>query len=439
MMVKSFFNLIKNIKSRTNLVRYFNNTLWLFFSKILSLLSTVFVGAWVARYLGPENFGLLNYSNSLIALFIPLAMIGLNDIIVKELILNVDKQKIKEVLGTAIALKLIFGIISVLTVIFVLFFNKNVYEVKLLILIFSSYLIIQSFEVFDLYFQSEVKSKYVVFSRIFALIISSASKIILINFNFSIEYFAIAIVAEQLLIHFFTFIFFYRIGLKISIYNLKKSYAISLLKKSWPLFLSGMMYVFYIKIDQVMVKEILGAHSAGIYAVAINLSEVWYFIPNIIAASLFPAILKLKDGEEKIYHKRLTNLYSFLFWIAIVIAIFITFFGGIIIEFLYQESFSAASLILNVYIWSNVFYFFTTISSKWLVAEGLYLHSFYRNFVGVIINVILNFVLLERIGILGAAISTLISYSVVGLFYDMFFKRLRVNFKLKLKSILFLN
>jgi O-antigen/teichoic acid export membrane protein len=199
------------------------------------------------------------------------------------------------------------------------------------------------------------------------------------------------------------------------------------------------MFVFYIKIDQIMVKEILGANSAGLYSVAINLSEVWYFIPNIIAASFFPAILSYKTKAQSIYYKRITNLYSLLFWISIVIAVFITLFGSTIINYLYGEEFLAADNILNIYIWSNVFFFFTTISSKWLVAEGFYLHSFYRNILGATINVVLNFILLEKIGVIGAAISTLISYSFVGLFYDLFFKELRVNFKLKLKSILLIN
>ena len=135
-----------------------------------------------------------------------------------------------------------------------------------------------------------------------------------------------------------------------------------------------------------MVKEILGANAAGLYAVSISLSEVWYFIPNIIAASFFPAILHYKSKEQKI--------------------------------------------------WSNVFFFFTTISSKWLIAEGLYMHSFYRNILGAILNIVLNFILINKFGLTGAAISTLISYAFVGLFYDLLFKELRINFKMKLKSIL---
>ena len=438
-MISKLLFRINQIKSNVNFVKYFNNTLWLFISKILSLFSTVFVGAWVARYLGAENFGLLMYSNNLVALFIPIAMIGLNDIVIKELLVSDNPKKIDTILGTAFGLKFIFGFISVLLILGLLFLNNDVFEVKVLIAIFSSYLLLQSLEVFDFYFQSQVKSRFVVYSRIIAVSISSIVKIILINLNYNIAFFAIAIVLELIITHFVTFLYFKKTEISFLLEKFDKEYAKSLLKKSWPLLLSGLMYVFYIKIDQIMVKEILGAHSAGLYAVAINLSEVWYFIPNIIAASFFPAILMYKTKSKNIYYKRITNLYSLLFWVAILIAVFITLFGSTIINYLYGGVFLEANSILNIYIWSNVFFFFTTISSKWLVAEGFYLHSFYRNIVGAIINVVLNFILLEKIGVIGAAISTLISYSFVGLFYDLFFKELRVNFKLKLKSILFIN
>lgn len=438
-MISKLLLKINQIKSNVNFVKYFNNTLWLFISKVLSLFSTVFVSAWVARYLGAENFGLLMYSSNLVALFIPIAMIGLSDIVIKELLISENAKSIDTILGTAFGLKFIFGVISVILILGLLFFNNDVFEVKVLIAIFSSYLLLQSLEVFDFYFQSQVKSRFVVYSRIIAVSIASIVKIILINLNYNIAFFAIAIVLELLITHFVSFLYFKRTKISFILKNFDKEYAQSLLKKSWPLLLSGLMYVFYIKIDQIMVKEILGANLAGLYSVAINLSEVWYFIPNIIAASFFPAILLYKTKAKSIYYKRITNLYSLLFWISIFIAVFITLFGSPIINYLYGESFLGADNILYIYIWSNVFFFFTTISSKWLVAEGFYLHSFYRNILGAIINVVLNFILLEKIGVIGAAISTLISYSFVGLFYDLFFKELRVNFKLKLKSILFIN
>ncbi|RCS26234.1 flippase [Polaribacter sp. WD7] len=432
-MLKSKYQSIKNNKS---FLKYFKNTIWLFVSKIISLFSVVFVGAWVAKYLGPESFGLLSYSYSIVSLFIPLAMIGLNDIVIKELLLAKTEKDTYKILGTSLGLKFLFGSLSfILIIIFASVFYDS-YHIKLLIFILSFFLFLQAFEIVDLFFQSKVKSKFTVFAKIITVSISSIIKIIFIYKDFSIFYFAFAMVFEVLLLHTFTFYLFVKKYFSLNLWIFKKELAIKLLKKSWPLFLSGLMYIVYIRIDQVMVKEILGDKSAGLYAVAINLSEVWYFIPNMIVSSLFPAIIISKTKEKEVYHKRLINLYRILFWIAILVALFTTLFGEFIIKNLYGIEYTNSSSVLKIYIWSNVFFFFTTVSSKWLVVEGYYIHSFIRNIMGALMNIVINFVLLEKIGLIGAAISTLISYAFVGFFYDLLFKNLRINFRLKMKSII---
>ena len=435
-MLREKYNKIKNNRV---VIKYIKNTSWLFFSKIVSLFSVIFVGAWIAKYLGPDNFGLLSYSNSIVVLFMPLAMIGLNDIVIKELVSTKNKKEINLILGTSFGLKLFFGLIAMLFVFLFSNYYYDSFEIKTLVLIFSCYLFLQSFEIIDFFFQSKVESRFVVYSRIIAISISSVIKLIFIYYNYSIYYLAVAMVIEMFLIHCFSFFYFFRKYYSINQWYFKKSLALIFLKKSWPLFLSGLMYVVYLRIDQIMVKEILGNQSAGIYAVAINLSESWYFIPNIIISSLFPAIVLSKTKSVHVYHKRLINLYSILFWIAVLIAIFMNVFGHFIIEHLYGINYIESYSVLKIYIWSNVFFFFNVLSSKWLVIEGFYIHSFLRNIIGAFINISINFILLKKIGLMGAALSTLISYAFVGLFYDMIFKELRGNFKFKLKSILCLN
>jgi O-antigen/teichoic acid export membrane protein len=426
---------INEIAKNKVFLKYLKNTSWLFVSKIFSFISVIFINVYIANYLGPDKYGLLIYSSSIVIMFLPIAMIGLNDIVVKELVKIKEKVEINNVLGTAFFLKLIFGLVSLILLIILVLTFQDDYQTRYLIAIFSFYLLLQSLEVLDFFFQSEVKSRFVVYGRIIALLVTGIIKILLIVYEAELALFAFAMVLELLLTHIVVLWFFYKNGFSFFSWKFKKSLAKSLLKRSWPLFLSGLMFVIYIKIDQIMVKEILGNHSAGVYAVAITLSEAWYFIPNIIVSSLFPAILLAKKGKQEVYHKKMINLYSFLFWAAIIISIIITFFGDFIISYLYGKAYDGASLIFKIYIWSNVFFFINVLSSKWLVTEGYYLHSFYRNIIGAIINVLLNFFLISKYGLTGAAISTLISYSVVAIFYDLFFKELRINLRLKLKSM----
>lgn len=436
MVFKTLIDKISQLRENQGFIKYFKNTSWLLFEKGLRILSVIFIGAWVARYLGPDNFGVFTYSNSIVAMFMPIAMMGLNDIIIKELVKNGDKNQHNQILGTSFIIKLSSGVIAfILVLISILLFQNNSQTIYL-ILIFSLHLIIQSFDVFDLHFQSQVKSKFAVYARLIALIISNIIKIILIVTDSELIWFAGVVIFEFFITNIMYGYYYNLINQSILKWRFNMELAKKYLSSSWPLFLSGLMYVFYIRIDQIMVKEILGNKSAGIYAVAISLSEVWYFVPQIIASSLFPAILQSKLKSKNLYTKRLTHLYFILFWIAIIIALGMTLFGDFIISQLYGESYRESFTILNIYIWSNVFFFFTTVSSKWLISENLYLYSFYRNAIGAAVNIILNFILLNTLGLIGAAISTLISYSVVGLFYDLVNKKLRENFRIKIKSIL---
>jgi O-antigen/teichoic acid export membrane protein len=86
-------------------MRYFANTSWLFGEKILRMIVGLFVGIWVARYLGPEQFGLLSYAQSFVGLFTAIATLGLDGIVVRELVK--DPSRRDELIGTAFWLKFI--------------------------------------------------------------------------------------------------------------------------------------------------------------------------------------------------------------------------------------------------------------------------------------------------------------------------------------------
>lgn len=434
MIFGSLFNKINHLRTHQGFIKYFRNTSWLLIDKILRILATIFVGAWVARFLGPENYGLLTYSNSVIMMFVPIAMFGLNDVTVKELIKN--RYTKSEILGTAFTIKLIGGAVAFFLVLIYLAISNQEIRTVYLILLFSPYLLLQSFDVIDFFFQSKVRSKYVVYSRIIALIISNAIKIVFIITQADLIFFAIAMIAELFIVAMINIYFYHLNHFKLLSWRFRKDLGLKFIKKSWPLLLSGLMYIIYIRVDQIMVKEILGNSQAGLYAVAIGLCEAWYFLPQVFAASFFPAILLAKQKSNDLYVSRLTKLYFMLFWIAVLIALLTTVFGEYIITLLYGADFMDSYTILKLYIWSNIFYFYATISSKWLVAENLYLHAFYRNVVGAVLNIALNAVFLKNYGLEGAAMSTLISYGVVGLFYDLINKKLRVNFIIKLKAIL---
>ncbi len=438
---------LKVLKNHQGFMRYFKNTSWLFGERILRMVVGLFVGIWVARYLGPEQFGLFSYAQSFVGLFTAIATLGLDSIVVRELVKNVSRRD--ELIGTVFWLKLL-GALGVLIILAVAVnFTSNDNYTNSLLFIIASATIFQSFNVVDMYFQSKVLSKYIVYANVISLFISSIVKIVLILNEAPLIAFAWVILFDSFILA-SGFIYFYLKNLRHSeqlerqfvsnaesrfAWKFNKSTALSLLQDSWPLILSGIVISIYMKIDQVMIKEMMNVEAVGQYAAAVRLSEAWYFIPMAIASSLFPSIINAKKVSEKLYLERLQRLYSLMVWLAIAIALPMTFLSDWVVNLLYGNAYQEAGSVLMIHIWAGIFVFLGVAFSGYLTAENLMMKSFYRTALGAILNIIFNFILIPKYGIYGAAIATLLGQIAANLIYDIFDKSLWSQLKMKLKAI----
>ena len=429
---------LKLLRAHYGFMRYFKNTTWLFGEKILRIIVSLFVGVWVARYLGPEKFGLLSFAQSFVALFTVLSTLGLDILVVRELVK--DESRAETLLGTSFFLK-IFGAISMLFIlVIVLGVTTNDFQAKTLILIIASASIFQSFNVVDFYFQSKVMGKYIVYANFISLLFSSVVKITLIITNARLDAFVWVIFFDSIVLAIgYLYYFFKHSDFKIQKLIFKKSTAILLLKDSWPLILSGIVISIYMRIDQIMLKQLLGNEEVGQYSAAVRISEGWYFIPVVIANSLFPAIINAKKHSDELYYKRIQSLYDLMVWIAIAIAVPVTFLSDIIINLFYGGQYNQAGGVLLIHIWAGVFVFLGVTSGKWYLSENLQKLAFLRNFYGMVINVTLNLILIPRYGIKGAALATLFSQITAAYLFDFFNHKTRKIFFMKTKSILLYN
>lgn len=433
-MIKNLKFKIQNLRQHNGFMKYFHNTSWLFGEKILRMIVGLFVGIWVARYLGPEQFGLFSYAQSFVGLFTAIATLGLDGIVVRELVK--DEGRRDELIGTAFWLKLMgaFGVLAILGV--AINFTSNDTYTNVLVFIIASATIFQSFNVIDFYFQSKVLSKYVVYANIISLLLSSIVKVVLILNDAPLIAFAWTIVFDTAVLS-LGFIYYFLKHSKFKIQNLafKSKTAVLLLRDSWPLILSGIVVSIYMRIDQVMIKEMLDNEAVGQYAAAVRISELWYFIPIVIASSLFPAIINAKKVSEELYYARLQKLYDLMVWMAIAIALPMTFLSDWVVNILYGGAYNQAGSVLMIHIWAGVFVFLGVASGKWFMAENLIMLSFWRTFNGMVINIILNFILIPKYGIQGAAVATLVSYFIAGLLFDFFNKKTNKMFFMKLNTI----
>ncbi|MCE0205126.1 flippase [Klebsiella pneumoniae] len=416
----------------------FYNSLWLLSERVITILFTFTVGIFLARYLGPNDFGVYNYLISIITLLSPLTALGLNAVVVRDLVdaQREDHDDTNVILGTSCVLRFFGGLFACASLLFVdIYFNISQNNTLWLVLLASAN-IFSCFQVVDFWLQSKVNSKYSAILRLSIFITSSLVKLISIIF-FSCGLKTILIIQTfEVLASGVLYVPLYKY-LKGKIFNwsYNKNKAKTLMSKSWWLILSGVAEVLYIKIDQIMLGMINGYSTVATYAVAARLSEAWYFFPTIITASFFPLLILAKKESEEKYKHTLLDLSRKLFFCALIISIFITIIAHTAINILYGEAYAESATILIIHIWASLFVFMRAVLSKWLVIENMLPFSLVTHISGAIVNIILNLILIPKMGGIGSAIATVISYSISSYFSLFIFKRTRVMGWIMTKAI----
>ena len=427
---------IKRLKNSPEFLKIFRNTGWLFADRILRMGIGLFVGVWVARYLGVERYGTLNYASAFVGLFSTISTLGLPGLVIRNITQSPeDKNKM---LGTTFWLQLGGGFVTfLLSVLTIFIVNPDDTLTIYLVAILASMGIFRSFNTIDLWFQSQVQSKYTVLAKNTGFVSLVILKVILINLNAPLIAFAWATLAEVIISAIGLIIVYQYQGYSLRLWRWSLSLAKKLLKESWPLILSGITIMIYMKIDQIMLGSMIDITAVGLYSSATRISEVWYFIPGAIGSSVAPSIYQAKkDGNESLYYQRIFRLLRVLNLIAISIALPMTFLSKPLILLLYGQEFVEAGTILATHIWASLFVFMGVATSPWFIAEGLTDLSFRRTLLGAITNVVLNFILIPKYAGGGAAIATVISQAIASLFSNAFHSKTKKIFIIQLNSLL---
>jgi len=407
--------IVERFRISSTLREIIANAGWLFGLRILRSLLAIFVMAWVARYLGREDFGVFQYSIAYIGLFGPLVILGLQGIVVRDIVREPEARD--EILGTTFVMRLVGGFTGFTLVLLTIYFvRRDDPTVRLVTSIAALTLFLQAFYCIDMWFQSQVQAKFTVFAKGVSLIISNLLRVVAILKGAPVQAFALILVFDAIIVGSGLVIAYRAQGYRLRNWRFSPVRMKNLLSQSWALILSGALTIIYFSIDQVMLGQMAGDAVVGVYSVAVRLSEVWYFIPVAIATSVFPALIRSRERGEKIYYARLQQLYDFLAWLGLAVAIFFTFASGRVIVLVFGEQYAAAAPILSVHIWAGVFIFLKVAMSRWLLNEGKLVFLFISSGLGAIINVTLNLLLIPRYGGMGAAVATVISYAVAGLF-----------------------
>ena len=431
------FNIIQKLtgwEASSTYKRVIGNTGWLMFDRILRMTVGIYIAVWVARYLGPDQFGLLNYALALTAILSLLSTLGLEQIILRDL--AKDPNKANVTLGTAAVLRLSGALFSLLfSVLIVYLLRPGEYLTLMIVGIIAFSVFFQSSDIIDLFFKAQVNSKYPVVAKSIAFIIVSLFKIVLIISNASLVTFAVASLAEIVLGALGLFIAYRIEGNNIAEWKFSIERAKELLNESWPLLLSGIAILVYMRIDQLMLGQMIGDTSVGFYSAALKLSEVWYAVPVAIMNSATPLLTQTFSNDLKQYHFRLQKLFNLMTLMGLVLALPTTFLAPYIIKIIYGEEFIASASILSIHIWSFVFVGWGLLKDMILVTQSMAKIILLTTITGALCNVILNYFLIPAYQGNGAAMATLISQLISVSIVLLFVKQTKIFVGMQIKSL----
>ena len=400
------------------------NASWMVGCRIAQALLGLVVGVIAARYLGPSNFGVINYAAAMVAFAVPIMQLGLNNIMVQELVNSPEKEG--AILGTSILMNFVSAIACIVGILVTVCFLNAGEKVTIIVCgLYSTILIFQAVEQIQYWFQAKFLSKYIALTSFFAYLVVSGYKIALLVMGMSVYWFAVANAFDLALIAVTYLVLYRKLGsnrLSISLQIAKRMFA-----KSRYYIISNLMFVFLVQTDRIMIKNIMDDANVGFYSAAMTCAGMLNFVYSAIIDSFRPVIFENKKKDEILYERNVSLLYGIIFYMTFLECFFMTLLAPFVIKLLSADAFSASSVALQIVVWYIMFAYTGYIRGIWILAESKQKYLLLLNLICALGNVILNIFLIPVWGIAGAAAATVFSQIFSTVILGFIFKPLRQN------------
>lgn len=409
------------------------NAGWIMFGRIAQMLINLIVGILTARYLGPSNYGLINYASAYTAFFMAFCTLGINSILVKELIEHPDEEG--EIIGSSLLLRAISSFLSAgIIVCMVGLVDADEPTTITVTILCSLGMVLQMFETFNYWFQSKLRSKITAIISLIAYIITAGYKVVLLALGKSVEWFAFANSLDYMLVGIMLY-FAYKnnSGKKLAF---SKSVSKRILSKSVYFILPSLMVSIYGYTDKFMLKQMLNEAEVGYYSTAISVCNIWCFVLTAIIDSFYPSIMSAHNVDNKLFEKRNKQLYAIIFYISIFVSICFCVFGGLVIKILFGEEFVPSVPSLKVITWYTTFSYLGVARNAWIVSENKQKYLKYIYVFAAISNIIMNSLFIPIWGTVGAALASLITQILTTMVIPIFIKPLKRNAFLMVEAIM---
>ena len=409
------------------------NTALLFLDKFLKMSIGLFIGVWVIRYLGPTNYGVLSYAQAFVALFAGIATLAIDSIVVRELVK--DPQNKDEILGTAFCVLVFSSVISIFCIVICIFIVKpDDIDIQSIVIILACGIFFQCFNVIDYWFQANLQSRNTVIAKNFVNIIDSLMKVVLIIQNSTILMFAIINLTGSFLNAMAMIIMYLKTKSKLVNWKFNSKLMSQFLTDSYPLAISLLSYLIYSRIDQLMIGSMLDTYSVGIYSAANKIIELYLSLGLTVVSSLYPVLISSYEKNKELFLSKYQILTSGFTGGALILFFVNYIWGESIINILYGNKYNDSYYILVIQSIGLIFMYNAALRSSYITITNKQQIILITAVISAIINLCLNYVLLPRYGVVGAAWAMTITQMTALLIFNVFFQHTRRLFNIQIKG-----
>lgn len=410
------------------------NLFWAVLGKIVNLIGGLLVGVIVARYLGPSQYGLMNYIISYVFLFQVFALFGLDAIETREESRNERPREV--IIGTAFGLKVFFGLIFMAISILTSWWMEADHSTTLLVAIYSLSIVFNAFVVIRNHFTAIVQNKAAIKAEISRTLLSLGVKTVLLLMNAPLTWFVAAYMLDYVVLAIgYSLAYRSKIG-KLTDWQFDITYARYLLKESFPLLLTNAAVIIYQRIDQVMIGQMIDSEAVGYFSVASRFVEVLIFVPMVLAQTITPLLVRAREKSLEEYMEKARQFMNFSFWLSMMISAVFSLSATLLIRYTFGVAYMPAAIVLQVMAFKTASVALSNTAGAMLVIEGRQRWAIIRDGLGCVACIGLNLWLLPKYGIIAAAFIAIASNVIAGYLADALIPAYRHLFVCQTKTLL---
>lgn len=402
--------------------------------RLVSMASSLFVGLWVARYLGAAQFGVLAYAIAPAYLFAGIAHLGLQEVVVRRLVDHPDQEA--RILGSAFVLRLAGGaVFAAVLVGFALLASDTAVKFWMILGIGSAQLL-QTLGIAGTRYRANLYFRPLAITRFCVITVSAGLKITLILTGAPVAAFVLPAAIDVSAGTGLGWIPYVLAKRSIFAWRFCPHQAKALWQLAWPLAVAAVLSEGVMRVDAIMLGRMVSDSAVGVYAAATRLMDALYLLPVALAGVFLPLLADAKNRSADAFAGRVRELGGTMVWGAVAASVPVGLLAPWIVAIAYgagdasaanfsENGFSGSVAVLQVHVLTLVIVALEVARTQVLLSHGLTRLLMVAGALVLGVNMALNAAFIPLYGPVGAAWASVLARLCGAVFMSLVAKECR--------------